>query len=399
MEGAGQRGRWNTKAPVGTILMLLMCMFIPTLTSLLPSEEEKCPHGDYPAGKGICCNRCSPGFKLVEKCNATGQRSNCTACPDEQYTDQMNFFPNCHRCKRCKGKHEVTVSKCERYRNTICQCKTGYYKDNIDSQTSQCLPCKPCGQDEILKQTCTPEKDTVCECKENYYRVRRNCKLCNNCSVECKHHCLSPGILNTKVPEPESGNGYLINIIAGVVVVAMISIVLVVVITHVATKWSTKKKLLKPSTQPSDASPDSCEQVLIQSEEPSDNMTVTAVPQSPVSEHEPSNLPDCVPLEVKISDVIYTVLDLVPVSQMKQLVRSLGVTDTEIGQAEMDHLRACREAHYQMLRVWAERGSRAGGGERGRMLHGPFLQELLDKLRDMHLGRAAEELETKYGIQ
>lgn len=62
-----------------------------------------------------------------------------------------------------------------------------------------------------------------------------------------------------EVPEPEPGNGYLINIIAGVVVVAVLSIVLVVVITHVATKRSTKKKLLKPSTQPSDASPDSCE--------------------------------------------------------------------------------------------------------------------------------------------
>lgn len=178
---------------------------------------------------------------------------------------------------------------------------------------------------------------------------------------------------------------------------AVVSLGLVVAITYVVTKRSTKKKLLKPSTQPSDVSPDSCE-VLIQSEEPSDSMGVKAVPQSPVSEQEPSNLPDCVPLEVKIPDLIYLVLDLVPVLQVKQLVRSLGVNDTEIEQAEMDH-RSCREAHYQMLRVWAERGSHAGGGERGRMLHWPLLNELLDKLREMHLGRAAEELETKYGIQ
>lgn len=85
------------------------------------------------------------------------------------------------------------------------------------------------------------------------------------------------------------------------------------------------------------------------------------------------------------------VLDLVPVLQVKQLVRSLGVKDTEIEQAELDY-RSCREAHYQMLRVWAERGSRAGG-----VL--PLLPELLDELRKMHLGRAAEELQTKYGIQ
>lgn len=97
-------------------------------------------------------------------------------------------------------------------------------------------------------------------------------------------------------------------------------------------------------------------------------------------------------------DLIYTVLDLVPVLQVKQLVRSLGVKDTEIEQAEMDH-RSCREAHYQMLRVWAERGSHAGAGGRGGMMHWHLLQELLDEVRKMHLGHAAEELETKYGIQ
>lgn len=96
-----------------------------------------------------------------------------------------------------------------------------------------------------------------------------------------------------------------------------------------------------------------------------------------------------------VADLIYMVLDLVPVSQVKQLVRSLGVRDTEIEHAEMDH-RSSREAHYQMLRVWAERGVRGGRGE---MLHRPLLEELLDKLRLMHLGWAAEELETKYTIQ
>lgn len=46
-----------------------------------------------------------------------------------------------------------------------------------------------------------------------------------------------------------------------------------------------------------------------------------------------------------------------------------------------------------MLKVWAERGSRAGG-----MLHWPLLHDMLNELRKMHLGQAAEELETKYGI-
>lgn len=87
------------------------------------------------------------------------------------------------------------------------------------------------------------------------------------------------------------------------------------------------------------------------------------------------------------------VLDLVPVLQVKQLVRSLGVKDTVIEQAELDH-RSCREAHYQMLRVWAERGSRARG-----VLHGPLLQQLLGELRKLHLEQAAKELEINCGSQ
>lgn len=94
-----------------------------------------------------------------------------------------------------------------------------------------------------------------------------------------------------------------------------------------------------------------------------------------------------------VSDLIYNVLDLVPVSQVKQLVRSLGVRDTEIEQVELDY-RSCREAHYQMLRVWAERGSRAGV-----LLHPSLLQHLLNELRKMHLEQAAQELETNCGLK
>ncbi|XP_068591181.1 tumor necrosis factor receptor superfamily member 1A [Cebidichthys violaceus] len=396
MEGAGHRGRWNKKKPIGTILLLLMCMFIPTLTLLEPSEDQKCPHGDYLSKNGICCNKCFPGLRLEEHCSATGQRSKCTPCPDKQYSDKLNYFPKCFTCRECKAtKHEEVVSQCQKDQNTVCRCVIGLYKSIIDSETYECLKCTKCRENEKEKQRCTSENNTVCECRENYYRAKGKCEPCKNCTAECKHHCLNPSILNTTASKPDE---YLINIIAGVAVFAVLLLMLVVLITYVATKRSTKKKLLKRSTQPSDVSPDSCEQVLVHSEESSDNKSVTAAPQSPVSEQELSNLPDCVPLEIKIPDLIYTVLDLVPVLQVKQLVRFLGVKDTEIEQAEMDH-RPSREAHYQMLRVWAERGSRAGGGGQGRMLPWPLLHELLDKLRKIHLGQAAEELETKYGIQ
>lgn len=389
MEGARHSGRWNKKASFSTTL-LLMCMFVPTLVSL----QKTCPPGDYENDNGICCNKCLAGFKLVEKCQAEGQRSNCTQCPPGQYTAQVNFFRNCFRCKQCKAKHELVESECKPDSNTICRCEDGFYKYQIDSQTSECWTCKKCGPDEKEKQACTPNSNTVCECKVNYYKLSDKCVPCKNCTSECKNHCL-PVKPTTEVPKSE--NRLLTNIIAGGVTVAIVLLAVASLITYMITKWLTKKKLQERTSQSSDVSSPESLEVLVQSEEPSDK-GLKAIPQSPGSEQEPFNLPDCVPLEIKIPDLIYMVLDLVPVLQVKQLVRSLGVTDTDIERAEMDH-RSCQEAHYQMLRVWAERGSRAGTGGRGGMLHRPLMLELLDKLRKMHLGQAAEELETKYGIQ
>uniref|UniRef100_A0AAQ4R381 Tumor necrosis factor receptor superfamily, member 1a n=1 Tax=Gasterosteus aculeatus aculeatus TaxID=481459 RepID=A0AAQ4R381_GASAC len=348
------------------VFSVFQCMSIPTLTLSEP-PEELCPHGDYETDKGICCNKCSRGQKLLEDCNAKGQRSKCVTCPDKEYTDQENYSPNCNRCGTCKGtapqSNEVTVSACQKTQNTVCRCKDGYYKKAIDSEAYECLRCTSCGEKEKEKRTCESEP-------QHFYTTRL----------------------------ASTNDQYLNKIIAVFAFIAPVSVMVVVLVTYVATKRFTKKKLLKRSNLPSDGSPDPCEQVLVHSEEPSDNMGVTAVPQSPVGEQEPSNLPDCIPLEIKTPDLIYTVLDLVPVLQVKQLVRSLGVKDAEIEQAEMDH-RSCREAHYQMLRVWAERGSHAGAGGRGGMMHWHLLQELLDEVRKMHLGHAAEELETKYGIQ
>ncbi|XP_030250348.1 tumor necrosis factor receptor superfamily member 1A isoform X2 [Sparus aurata] len=385
MEGGVHRGRWN-----GTML-LLVCMFIPTLTLVLASKKP-CPEGDIRTDAGICCPMCPPGYKLVEECHAAGQRSNCTRCGYRQFMDLMNYVVNCKSCRNCKAsKHEVEVSTCTKYQNTICRCEDGYYKVVISKNTDDCRKCKQCAANEKEIQKCTPDSNTVCACKEGYYRVKGKvkCEPCNNCTAECKHLCSPTPSLNTKGPEPDQG--YLLNLIAGVAVAVVVLFALVVAITHMVTKWSTKKRLLGTSSQSSDVSTDSCK-VLIQVDASNNNILKTA-PESPVTEHEqPSNLPDCVPFEIKIPELIYTVLDLVPVLKVKQLVRSLGVRDTEIEQAELDH-RSCREAHYQMLKVWAERGSRAGG-----MLHWPLLHDMLNELRKMHLGQAAEELETKYGI-
>lgn len=50
--------------------------------------------------------------------------------------------------------NEYEVSPCRRDRNTICQCKEGYYKDYISTETYECRKCRKCETEEIQKQPC-----------------------------------------------------------------------------------------------------------------------------------------------------------------------------------------------------------------------------------------------------
>ncbi|XP_028325600.1 tumor necrosis factor receptor superfamily member 1A isoform X2 [Gouania willdenowi] len=376
--------------------LLLTCMSVHavTVTPLEESEKQSCPHDDYRTDEGTCCDKCSPGFKLEEKCHFNGHRSKCVPCPPGQYNSEKNYSPKCRTCRRCKASNfEVEETPCARHQNTICRCVDGFYKYMIDSETYECRRCSQCGSDETERQKCTPNQNTVCDCKEKYYRVNNQCEPCNNCTADCKHHCLAPPVQNSR--DPGTGNQHVINIIVGAVSVGVFMLLSVALITHFMTKRFTKKPKT-PALQSAEVSPDVCEKFLIINEESSETSDVKEVALNALCKKETLNLPDCVPLEIKVSELIYIVLDLVPVAMVKRLVRSLGVTDTEIEQAELDY-RPCREAHYQMLRLWAKGGLRPGS--RGEMLHGQLFEELVDKLRKIHLEWAAVELETKYGVQ
>lgn len=384
MEGGVHRRRWNKKASLSTVVLFL-CIFPAAVSSV-----STCPYAHYLSDDRICCQKCFPGYRVVRNCDALGNPTRCEACPAGQYMNAINYSQQCRGCSHCKANDEQ-ISECEIYKNTVCRCKKGYYKFPINSEDYQCRACKKCGQQEKVAEECTPEKNTVCACKDSFHRVKNQCEPCKNCTASCELHCV---LLKTKGEEPGPDKEYTISTICVVVVVVVVALLLVAVITHKLTEHFVRKKLLESLSQSSDSTPDSCLQILIEHREPLNNLSTKGDPPVPLIENEQlSKLPDCVPLEIKISELIYKVLDLVPVLQVKQLVRCLGVKDTDIEQAELDH-RSCREAHYQMLRIWAERGVLGGG-----LLHCSFLQELLGELRKMHLENAAEEIEINYACQ
>uniref|UniRef100_A0A3P8WWS5 Tumor necrosis factor receptor superfamily, member 1a n=1 Tax=Cynoglossus semilaevis TaxID=244447 RepID=A0A3P8WWS5_CYNSE len=360
--------------------LVLQCLFVPVLGQ--GSEEHTCPPEDYSPKAGVCCNKCHPGFKLVETCNATGQRSNCVPCPQRQFMDKKNFFRYCRTCRRCKEiKKEYEISACTAESNTVCQCKDGYYRYNIDAETYECRKCSQCPSDEEEKHICTPLNNTVCECKKSFYRVNKKCQ-----------------------PSGDPDKVFLVNLIAGIGVLSLVLLVVVVLITYLVTKRFTQNKQLTTPSQPVDTSPETS---MVQRDLQTttdffffSNLFLNLFFSSFFSSvFDQPGRGSVQPRPERLSELIYTVLDLVSVPQVKQLVRLLGVRDTEIEQAEMDY-RHCREANYQMLRIWAERGAGpSGAGRGGILLHGPLLEELLEKLRVMALGGVAEQLEDTFGIQ
>ncbi|XP_053700151.1 tumor necrosis factor receptor superfamily member 1A isoform X1 [Synchiropus splendidus] len=386
-------------------------MILVLIFTLLPAASGEatptCPSGDYLSTEGVCCNKCLPGFKLQSECKAAGQRSDCVECPSGQFTENPNFSRTCWACRPCKSsRNEFKESNCTASKDTVCHCKDGYYKYSIGSIDYQCVRCKSCKQNEEQIHGCSSDRNTMCQCKPGFYRVKGKCEHCDGCRAECGHLCPKAATATT-VPPTKMGS--LINGIC-LAVVAAVSVAMSVLVTHFLTKRCSRKK--SSSTQSPDDPLDSAETQMLPTtvvdplptvelqvlkmEEAEPPRSVEAAPLRSEPEKPMSNLPDCIPLEVKTHEVIYMVLDRVPVPMVKRLVRLLGVREIDIEQAEVDW-RYCRDAHFQMLKTWAQ--TSLVDGTRHQILSRQMLQDLIRTLREIHLVAVAEALEAKYSGQ
>ncbi|XP_064803804.1 tumor necrosis factor receptor superfamily member 1A-like isoform X1 [Oncorhynchus masou masou] len=401
------RGKWKEKCILNVCALLILCWSVdpsPSAPPLPTTQEFQCPEGShYHTVNRTCCRKCHEGFKLKEHCTKNGDNSLCVHCEEGRtYREKSNYAKNCLRCTLCVDNEEV-FSPCKKSKNTVCRCKKGFYQNRINSGTRECLPCKTCGPGERETQLCKEESDTVCECKDFYFRDKKSNKTCLSCTIceltaDCQQECSSGThpTVDGKSEDTRWGVWYPY-LLAAFVCVCVLLLVFVGIIGVLVVRRKPKGSNSFPSAEITSQVSETSTRRLIQ-EDP-ENVLNQCIPScSPVceSEQEPlSKLPDCVPKEIKISELIYSVLDQVPPYHMKELVRSLGVSDIVIERAENDHLRDTKEAQYQMLRVWAKGSAQGGGG----VLARPLLYHLLDKLRDMDLRGTAEELETKYGDQ
>ncbi|KAG1961141.1 tumor necrosis factor receptor superfamily member 9a [Pimephales promelas] len=103
------------------------------------------------SGSDVCCNKCKPGNRLVNRCGSVPEQL-CIPCEPDTYTISFEFF--CLRCTQCTGK-QITLKPCTISSNTVCGCKPGYR----------------CGNDEC--------SFCVTECKEGEEPTEN--RLCRKC--------------------------------------------------------------------------------------------------------------------------------------------------------------------------------------------------------------------------
>ncbi|KAK3551210.1 hypothetical protein QTP70_013847 [Hemibagrus guttatus] len=310
---------------------------------------------------------------ILRQCDATEEQNifnNTVTCQENEYL-HTGFC-----CDKCPPAKEIEIQPCTHKQNRICGCETGYYKNVVNEITMSCDPCRKCGEGERDIRPCEGEKNTVCDCKYNHFRVAKGiCAPCTNCSSKCPEICRSTDI--TTPPGLPLPTAFILCLSVVIGLVCCISVHLGVKYwKRIQTQYSQSHMACDPEKQVGKSETPICTQEVERILLPSQPETV---------------LPDCIPREIKTHEFIYSVLDIVPVSRFKELVRRLNVSEQDIDRAERDH-RAFADAQYQMLMVWVESGTRGGKS----VLPCPLFQECVNTLKDMNLTACAESIEDKY---
>ncbi|XDV46187.1 hypothetical protein PO909_014122 [Leuciscus waleckii] len=100
------------------------------------------------SGLNVCCNRCKPGNRLVERCGRDPEKL-CTPCEPDTYITSFDY--RCLRCTECIGK-QFTLRPCTISSDTVCGCKAGYRCGN-DICSFCVTECKE-GEEPTEKRLC-----------------------------------------------------------------------------------------------------------------------------------------------------------------------------------------------------------------------------------------------------
>nr|XP_019957031.1 PREDICTED: tumor necrosis factor receptor superfamily member 3-like [Paralichthys olivaceus] len=97
---------------------------------------------------GLCCDQCPPGNYVKKFC--TENKTVCSPCPEDYFSDDFNSFDRCEECQRCQQDY---AEKCTSTTNARCSCGKGFLCSN-----NKCLTCEKnkCVLGETVKRTDNP---------------------------------------------------------------------------------------------------------------------------------------------------------------------------------------------------------------------------------------------------
>uniref|UniRef100_A0A8C2II42 Tumor necrosis factor receptor superfamily, member 1B n=1 Tax=Cyprinus carpio TaxID=7962 RepID=A0A8C2II42_CYPCA len=135
----------------------------------------------YAKDLGLCCSRCKPGTHLSDICTSTSDTI-CGPCQDGQYSENMNHFPNCFSCPKCKDvKGLMYHTKCSADTKAVCVCKPGMIcsKRNFNNECEECRKYRSCKPGEYVIKEGSTSSDVRCRsCPPGTFSNRSNTEQC-----------------------------------------------------------------------------------------------------------------------------------------------------------------------------------------------------------------------------
>uniref|UniRef100_A0A8D2CZB1 TNF receptor superfamily member 1A n=1 Tax=Sciurus vulgaris TaxID=55149 RepID=A0A8D2CZB1_SCIVU len=338
-------------------------------------------------------------------------------CPQGKYNHPQNHSICCTKCH--KELFQVELSSCTVNQDTVCGCRKNQFRQYFSEKRFQCVDCSLC-LNGTVNIPCQESQNTVCTCHAGFFLREHECVPCSDCKkTDCMKLC-PPVSENVQVPQ-DSGTTVLLPLVIlfGLCLFSLLFIGLMCryprwkpklysIVCGKSTPVKegqldgiTTKSSLSLGFSPFLSSPQPSCSVFTPSEwsnfgtvspgrevvpthqgtDPILTLPVTSTPiVTPVQKWENSaqiQRPDADPA------TLYAVVDGVPPSRWKELVRRLGLSEHEIERLQLQNGHCLREAHYSMLAAWRQRTPR----------HKATLDLLGQVLRDMDLLGCLEDIE------
>ncbi|KAF5899110.1 tumor necrosis factor receptor superfamily member 10B-like isoform X2, partial [Clarias magur] len=144
--------------------LLIFWIWAASSSGSRAQRDVACLDGRGYLHNDICCINCPGGTFVKEGCSIAYGKGVCQQCDFDSYTEHENGLFKCLQCTQCRSDQEL-VARCHSTRNTLCQCKPGYFC-LPDHACEVCKICTKCKEDEEVANSCTANSNTICRKKD-----------------------------------------------------------------------------------------------------------------------------------------------------------------------------------------------------------------------------------------